>query len=220
MSLKSTKDSDKPNGPYVIVIGRQFGSGARRIGKIIASLLGFDYYDSELLSHAAERLGFAKEIFIENDEKKPSTLRTLLQGAYGIADNFHPVSLSGEGIYAEQSRVIKDICKERSSVIVGRTADYILRNHPSMLSVFLHSPVEIRAEAIVRRGEADNIDDAIDIARRRDKRREAYYNFYTGEDRWGKADNYHLSIDTSGLDEKTVAELIVSVAKSKFLGIE
>lgn len=203
---------------FVIVIGRQFGSGGRTVGKLLASRLGVDYYDTELLKKAAEREGLSPQVFKDHDEKKPSVFKALLQGAYGIADNFHTVPLSGESTYTMQSRVIKDLCRKGSCVIVGRNADFILRDHPHLLSVFLHSPLEVRARRIIERGEAKNEEEAREIARQHDKRREAYYNFYTGEKKWGTASNYHLSLDTSCLDNENVADIILQLAKSK-LGI-
>lgn len=200
----------------MIVIGRQFGSGGRTIGKLVASKLGIEYYDTRLISKAAQKEGVSPEIFKNHDEKKPSVLKAILQGAYGIADNFHTVPLSGERIYRVQSNLIKDLCKKGSCVIVGRNADFILRNHPKLLSVFLHSPLELRASKIVERGEADTIEEALELAKRHDRRRESYYNFYTGEKKWGVADNYHLSLDTSCLDNESVAEIIISIAKKKF----
>lgn len=201
---------------FVIVIGREFGSGGRRIGKKVAARLGISYYDSELLSHAAESLGFSPDIFLRHDEKKPSTLRTIMQGMYGIADNFHPVSLGGEKIYGEQRRIIKEICHNKSCVIVGRTADYILRKHPRLFSVFLHSPLEKRAESILKRGEAVSTKAAAEMAKIRDKERENYYNYFTGRGKWGKASNYHLSIDTSDMEEDSVADLIIKAFESRF----
>ena len=201
---------------FVIVIGRQFGSGGRTIGKLIAGKLGIAYYDTELLNKAASRLGVCTKIFKDQDEKKPSALHTFLQGAYGIADNFHSVPLTGERIYSAQSRVIKDVCSKGPCVIVGRNADFVMRNHPFLLSVFLHSPLQIRAKHIIDRGEAANEKEACELARQHDKRREAFYNFYTGDKRWGVADNYHVSLDTSGLEADGVADIIISLAKQKF----
>lgn len=210
------RDSEGFPENFVIVIGRQFGSGGRTIGKLIAARLGIDYYDTELLKKAAETEGLSPEIFRERDEKKPSVLKVLLQGAYGIADNFHTVPLSSERTYSVQSQVIKDLCRKGSCVIVGRNADYILRNHTHMLSVFLHAPIELRAERILKRKEAYTKDEAIELARQHDKRRESYYNFFTGDKKWGTAQNYHLSLNTSFLNNDKVADLIIEVAKEKF----
>ena len=200
---------------FVIVIGREFGSGGRTIGKLIATRLGIDYYDTELLKKVAESQGVNPEIFKDHDEKKPSVLKVLLQGAYGIADNFHTVPFSGVSMYNSQCKVIKDLCKKRSCVIVGRGADFILRDHPKMISVFLHSPLERRAERIVKRGEAASLEEACEIAKQHDKRRESYYNFYTGEKKWGVASNYHLSLDTSCLDNESVVEILLNLVNKK-----
>ena len=204
------------NSNFVIVIGRQFGSGGRTIGKLIASRLGISYYDTELLKKAAETEGIKAEIYKDHDEKKPSVFKALLQGAYGIADNFHTVPFSGISVYNSQCKVIKEISEKGSCVIVGRNADYILRHHPRLLSVFLHSPLDVRAKRIVKRGEAESLEEALEMAKQHDRRREAYYNFYTGEKKWGVASNYHLSLDTSDIDNDMAADIILSLAKKKF----
>lgn len=201
---------------FVIVIGRQFGSGGRTIGRLIANKLGIGYYDTELLKKAAQREGVDPEILKAHDEKKPSVLKSLLQGAYGIADNFHATPLSGETIYRLQSKVIKDLAGMGSCVIVGRNADFILRNHPFLLSVFLHSPINQRVAKIIQRKEALSVQEAMDLASTHDKRRESYYNFYRGERKWGQADNYDISIDTSNLGEEDIADLIILAAQKKF----
>ena len=203
------------NNP-LIVIGRQFGSGGRRIGKLVAERLGIGYYDTEILAKAAREVGINPEVFQIHDEKKPSGLRTLLQGLYGLADNFHTVGLSGERIYNEQGKVIRDICKKGGCVIVGRTADLILHDDPRLFSVFLHSPLHVRAEMIHRRGDAATQREAEEMASREDRRREAYYNFYRGEKKWGAASTYHLTVDTSHFTHEEVADLIITLAKKKY----
>lgn len=201
---------------FLIVIGRQFGSGGRTIGKIIANQLHIGYYDTELLKMAAKCEGLSQDVFRNHDEKKPSVLKALLQGAYGIADNFHTVPFTGINTYNMQCKVIKDICKNESCVIVGRNADYIMRNHPRLFSVFLHAPLEHRIARIMERQEAPNRVKAIELAQQNDKRREGYYNFYRGEKKWGIADNYDMTLDTSNFENETVANLIISVVKKKF----
>ena len=213
--LNSGSTSEMPDN-YVIVIGRQFGSGGRTIGKLLANRLGIAYYDTELLKMAARTEGVRPEVFKDHDEKKPSVLKALLQGAYGIADNFHSVPLSGVNTYNTQCKVIKEICKKGPCVIVGRNADFIMRNHPHLLSVFLHAPIEHRVARIMERHEATSKEEAIEMANRNDKRREGYYNFYTGEKKWGQSSNYHLCLDTSCCDNETIADIILQVLKKKF----
>lgn len=196
----------------IIVIGRQFGSGGRRIGKLVAQKAGIKYYDSELLAKAAEMMGYSRHIFDIHDEKKPSFFRSLLQGTVGVADNFHDVSISGERLYKVQAEVIRRICREGPCVIVGRTADYVMRGHKGLTSVFLHAPIEIRANAILKRGESSDLEEAIEKAKKFDKNRESYYNYYTGSQLWGKAENYSLSLDSSLLDDETAAGIILAFA--------
>ena len=200
---------------FVIVIGRQFGSGGRTIGKLIASKLGIDYYDTELLRKAAESIGVSPQIFHDHDEKKPSVLKAILQGAYGIPDNFHTLPLCGEQVYKTQSKVIKELCKDKSCVIVGRNADFILREHPRLVSVFLHSPIENRVERILKRKEAISEEEALELANNHDRRRESYYNYYTGEKKWGIASNYDLSLDTSLLSNEEIADIIIKYAEMR-----
>lgn len=216
MTTTDNSPSTAPLSPTspIIVIGRQFGSGGRKIGKLVADKIGYPYYDKELLSEVALSLGFSKSIFAENDEKKPSPFRSLLQGIYGIADNFHDTSLCGERLYHEQSKVIRRLCEEKGCVIVGRTADYVLRDHPGLVSVFLHSPIERRAEEIVNRGDASHMQEACEMAKKQDRDRESYYNYYTGK-QWGSASNYHLTIDASSVDADTIADIIIAYAKKK-----
>lgn len=210
----SYQDDGADSPATVIVIGRQFGSGGRRIGRLISQKTGYRYYDKELLAEAADSLGYSQDIFVANDERKPSPLKSLLQGVYGIADNFHDTSMCGESLYKAQSEVIKSICDSGSVVIVGRTADYVMRNHPGLVSVFLHSPVDLRASRIVERGESESIDSAMDMAKKNDRKREGYYNYFTGRS-WGKASNYHLSIDVSAADDDAIADLIIEFARIK-----
>lgn len=200
--------------PVAIVIGRQFGSGGRVIGRLVASHLGIPYYDKELLSEAAQKMGFAPEVFAKADEKPPSPLRSLLQGFYGVADNFHTGSYYGEGLYRAQSEVIRELAANQSCVFVGRTADYVLRDHPGLVSVFLHAPSDWRAARIVERCESTDHQQAKDMARRNDRNRENFYNYFTGR-HWGRASNYHLSIDSSLFPAETVADMIVKFAQKR-----
>lgn len=205
---------DRVPSDTIIVIGRQFGSGGRRIGKALAEALGFKYYDKELLSEAAAELGFSHEIFQKNDEKKPTALSSLLLGAFGVTEQFGPGTLSGEGIYKEQSHVIESLAQRHGCVIVGRTADYIMRGHPHLVSIFLHAPVEYRSRLICDRKDAGCMEKAAELARKRDRERESYYNYFTGR-RWGAASNYDLTLDASQMSPEEAAEVIVTYVASK-----
>ena len=212
MSDSDKKGQFQPN--TIIVIGRQFGSGGRLIGKQVAARLGIPYYDKELLSEAAKSLGFSTEVFASADERKPSVFSSFLQGFYSVPEHYHSTSMNTDRLYTAQSEVIRKICEMGSCVIVGRTADYVMRDHPGLVSVFLHAPAEWRAAKIVARHDTTAPEQAVEMARRRDKDRESYYNYFTGR-HWGRASNYHLTIDSSLIPEDTVVDMIVEFAKAK-----
>ncbi len=200
---------------FIIVIGRQYGAGGRLLGKKLAEKLNIPYYDKELLSEAADSLGFSKELFLKADEKKPSILRSFISFNYGsFSDSFSHETLTEDNLYRAQSEVIKTICSKGSCVMVGRTADYVMRDHPGLLSVFIHAPEMHRAESIVARGETTSIDEAIDKLRKCDKSRESYYNYFTNR-QWGKADNYDLTFNSSRISLDGILTLIISHLSNK-----
>ncbi len=200
-----------PMNNFIIVIGREYGAGGRRLGKELANRLDIPYYDKELISEAAESIGISKKLLMKADEKRPSLLRSFLSFNYGATSAPVPGnSLSEETLYELQSRVIRAICEKGPCVIVGRTADYVMREHPGLLSVFVHAPEKIRAKVVKERGEADTLQHAIEIAKKSDRERESYYNYFTNR-KWGAASNYDLTFDSSkfSLDE------IISVIRSR-----
>lgn len=195
---------------FIIVIGRQYGAGGRKLGKRLAETLNVPYYDKELLSEAADALGFSKELFLKADEKKPSILRSFLSFNYGSPSaSFSSYTLTDDNLYRAQSDVIKSICEKGSCVIVGRTADYVMRDHPGLVSIFVHAPEEHRAKAILERGEAKSMEEALEKARKFDRSRESYYNYFTNR-HWGHADNYDLTFNSSRLSTEALLPLILS----------
>lgn len=193
----------------VIVVGRQFGSGGRKIGRRLAEEFGLKYYDKEMLAEAATRFGFSQDVFSKYDERRPSALRTLISGTLGFQDNFHQTPMSNEAIYTAQGDVINELADEGGCVFVGRSADYILRHRPHLASIFLHAPVEHRAKVLMDRGDVDSIEKGIETARKIDKKREDYYNYFTGR-KWGHADNYHFTLDTSNLSAEDAYQIVRS----------
>ncbi|MBQ1185431.1 MAG: cytidylate kinase-like family protein [Muribaculaceae bacterium] len=194
-----------------IIIGRQFGAGGRELGELLAKKLGIPYYDRSLLKVAAQRLGFDEEIFDNADERKPSILRSMLSINYGaMAADYSISSLNREKIYMAQSDVIRQLAQEGPAVFVGRTADYITRDMPHRLSIFLHADIESRAERVLRRCECSCICDAREFALKRDKMRQDYYNYFTGRN-WGDAANYDLTFDTSRISIEKIADIIIQL---------
>lgn len=200
---------------YVIAIGRQFGCGGREIGQLMAKGLGVAYYDKELLSEAAKSSGVNEDFFEAADERSPRFFSSLWSfnlgyntGAYFIGDT----PLSDDSIYRAQSEVMTQLADRGPCVIVGRTADYLLRNHCKVVSVFVHSSIEDRVQRIMSRGDAKTEKEAREKAEKKNKLRAEYYNFYTDK-KWGDAASYDLSIDASLLGTQATAMFIIDFVK-------
>lgn len=200
---------------WVITIGRQFGSGGREIGKLVADKLGIGYYDKELLIEAANQSGMSEHIFEEADERSPRFYSNIWSfnfgmnsGAYFLGDD----QLGDEHIYRAQSEVMLTLADRGPCVMVGRTADYVLREHCRVISVFVHAPIEACIARVIQRGDCDNENDAKSLITRKNKLRAEYYNFYSDK-RWGEAASYDLTIDSSLLPPETIAQLITDYVK-------
>ncbi len=202
---------DNNKTKYVVTVGRQFGSGGREIGKLIAKGLGIAYYDKELLTEAAKSSGVNADFFEAADERTPSFFSSLWSfntgyssGAYFTGDT----PLSNDSIYKAQSDVMMKLADRGPCVIVGRTADYILRNYCKVVSVFIHASMEARIARIIARGDSDNSKDAEAMAEKKNKLRAEYYNFYTDK-KWGEAQSYDLCIDSSLFGAQETAQIII-----------
>ncbi len=199
------------NNKYVITIGRQFGSGGRAIGQKLAEKLNIPFYDKELISIAAKESGLSPEIFNDVDETAAnSLLYSLSTGMYSFGSGMLamgdlPVN---DKLYLLQHQIIKDLSIKGPCVIVGRCADYVLKDNPHCVNVFIHANMEYRKQrAIV----VHNIEErrAEQIINKTDKTRANYYSFYTGQ-KWGQPQNYDLCIDSSKLSDDQIVELIYS----------
>ena len=210
----------------VIAIGRQFGSGGREVGQQLARLLGIAYFDKELLAEAARTSGMAADFIEAGDERAPGFLSapwTTSLGLSGTAYFMGGSPLHDDAVYRCQSDAIRLVASRGPCVIVGRTADHVLRTpaqdtdntdqQPTyhVLSVFVTTPPEHCARRIVERGDCANIQQALALLQKRNKQRAAYYNFYT-DHRWGDAANYDLCVDTSLLGIEATAEILAQVA--------
>ena len=199
----------------VITISRQYGSGGREIGSKLAEKLGIPFYDNELITRAAKESGFSEAVF-ENAEKKAtnSLLYSIAMGmsSYGSQDlGFSNLSLD-DRIYLAQSNVIRKVAEEGPCVIIGRCADYILKDMENVVHLFIHAKMPFRVERAVT---IDGVDKsrAEEIIIKNDKRRANYYNYHSGE-KWGVATNYHLSIDSSYLGIDHAVDSICTFVKA------
>jgi hypothetical protein len=197
----------------IVTISREFGSGGRSVGKRVAELLDLPYYDKELVKQVAVETGF-DEKFIEQQGEYASPWKNLLSYATaGIAGQqpLHGLS-TDDFLWVIQCKVILDLAEKGPCVIVGRCADYILRERADCLNVFIHANIPFRADRIVRLyGESEKQPEK--RLEDKDKRRRAYYKHYTGKD-WGMYSNYNLSLDTSVVGIERAAQFIAQVAKN------
>lgn len=199
----------------IITLGRQFGSGGREIGKKLAARLHIDYYDKELLQLAAKESGLCTELFEKADEK---TSVSLLQAfAMGFSMNgviFQPGDYFTDAtLFRVQSDVIRKIASEKSCVIVGRCADYILSEEKSCTNIFIHASQESRIARILRQNPMSE-KEALEVIRKADKTRATYYNYYTDKT-WGAAASYHLCIDSSVADTDEIVDFIKTFVEKR-----
>ncbi len=193
---------------FIITIGRQFGSGGREIGKKIADTLGIDFYDKELISLASKESGFCENIFEKADEAPSNSfLYSLVVGSNPMGSLFfrNDDLLTNDKLFSIQSKVIKNIAKEKSCVIVGRCSDYILRDEENLTRVYLHADNEFRMKRIM---ELYNLSEkeAQNSIIKADKKRNNYYNYYTGNE-WTGLNNYDIILNTAkiGVDNSVSA---------------
>ena len=189
----------------IITIGRQFGSGGREIGEKVAQRLGYAFYDKEILTMAAESSGFSPVAMQHYDEKPSGSLiYSLYMTGAATSDN---LPLNQKLAFA-QFNIIRKVAQADNCVIVGRCADYVLRERTNLLTVFLHAPMAYRVKRVMADQSIDNATLAEKTIKKQDKARADYYNFFTHK-KWGDAGSAMLSIDTSMLPTDQVAEAIV-----------
>lgn len=196
----------------IITISREFGSGGRTIGHLVAEKLGIPFYDKELVEQVALESGFAPKYVEEHGEHSPG--RSML--SYAFAPQGVPGVMNGlstaDFLWSIQCGVILQLADQGPCVIVGRNADYILKDREDALHVFVHANKEFRADRIVRLyGESEKSPET--RLNEKDKRRKLNYQHYTGRN-WGDAHNYHISLDSAAIGVEECADMIVDLVKA------
>ena len=195
----------------IITISREFGSGGHSLGKALADRLGWKYYDKELVKQVAEETGFDPAFIEETGElsasKNPLSYLFSSAGTPGVMKGMS----ASDFLWCIQRGVILKLAEQDPCVIVGRCADYILKDRDDVLNVFVHAPMSYRAERIVRLyGESEKSPET--RQKEKDKRRRNNYKHYTGQE-WGMSQNYHLSVDTSAVPVEQCVEIIAGLVK-------
>ena len=191
----------------IITISREFGSGGRFIGEEVAKKLGIAYYDKEMIGQIAEQAGLSSEYVRENAELSPK------KGWFAYA--FSGRDITGKSVedmvYEAQRKVIMEIAEKENCVIIGRNADFILKDRKDVLNVFIHGSIPEKVRRICSLYNVTEVD-AIKMINDIDKRRRTNYNFYT-EQKWGMAENYTMSLNSSGLGYDLCQKIIIDCAK-------
>lgn len=204
------------NGNLVITIGRQCGSGGKKIGQKLAEVMGVKCYDKELLSVAAKDSGLCEELFETHDEKPTSSfLYSLVMDTYslGYTTSAYMDMPINHKIFLAQFNTIKKLADEESCVIVGRCADYALADYPNTVSVFITANDEDRIKSLMETYKVDE-SKAKDIMAKTDKKRSSYYNYYSSK-KWSDAKSYDLCINSSVTGRDGAIEVIREFAKVK-----
>ena len=187
----------------IITISREFGSGGRFIGEEVAKKLGIKYYDKDIIGQIAEQSGFSPEYIRENAELSPK------KGLFAYA--FAGRDITGKSVedmvYEAQRKVIMEIAEKESCVIIGRNADYILKDRDDVLNVFIHGAESEKVKRICKLYHVTETD-AIKMMTDIDKRRMTNYRFYTDR-KWGMAGNYTLSLNSSQLGYDRCEQIII-----------
>ena len=199
----------------IINVGRQLGSGGHDIGRMLALDFQAKYYDKEIMNLAAKESGFCEKFFEQNDEKKGFFKGLFnMQTSHISGGSMYKTNFSQESLFQFQSDAIQKAAKEGSCVFVGRCADYVLRDFPNTVNVFITASMKYRIEQIMNKQYLDH-DAARKFIEQKESDRAAYYNYYTGK-KWGAAESYDLCIDSSVLGLVESEKIIAAFIRKRF----
>lgn len=194
----------------IITISREFGSGGRTVGALVAKMLGIKFYDQELIEKAVEKTGFSHEFVQEAGEYASSTSKLLFNMTLSSAYSSVGLPSNYDKIYVAQNNIIRELAENEPCVIVGRCADYILRERGDCLNVFVHADLEFRKKHVLENYGDDPKRPIEKRLAEKDKKRQLYYKHYTGKT-WGDSRNYHLSLNTATVGVERAAEWIAEL---------
>ncbi len=203
------------NKHIIICVGRQLGSGGHDIARMLALDFNAKYYDQELLNLAAKESGISEKFFEQNDEKRGIFRSLFHMHASHVGDNnMYNNDFSQENLFKFQSDAILKAADEGSCVFVGRCADYVLRERPNVVSVFISASKRFRIDQIMAKQHLD-VPEANKYIKQRESQRASYYNYYTGK-KWGSAESYDLCIDSSVLGLQATEKFIADFIRKRF----
>ena len=201
---------------HVITIARSYGSGGRKMGKLLAKELGYEYYDREILRIASDESGISEELFSKADEYKRMPLFRIAREAY-TGEVIPPDSedfISNENLFRYQAKIIRELAATRNCVIVGRCANFILRGRENVINVFVSAPV---VDCVRRVMDTDglNLEEAEKRIKKIDKRRADYFKYFTGR-QWHDAALYDLCLNTGHMSEQKCVDVVRAYMDARF----
>jgi cytidylate kinase len=191
-------------GNRIITVNHEYGSGGKMIGKLLAEKLNLPVYDTEIISMTAKKSGFSEESVREAIDKKTNSF------LYSIYLSVSEIPVFDK-LFIAQSQVVLELASKKDCVIVGACADYVLREKPGLVKVFIHAPVSERIKRITEEYN-ENHSDMEAFLKKHDKQRADYYNYFTSN-KWGRSTDYNLCIDSSVGINKT-ADIIYDYVTS------
>lgn len=186
--------SDTTN--HIIVIDRQFGSGGHEIGTALAKQLGYQFYDGELISLTAKKMGYSDDFIRKQEEALDNNY------LFDFENQSYVMDAPKDQIFEMESQIIDELAQKSNCVIIGRCADYVLKHQKNCLTIFLHANKEYRQNRIMKE-QSITIENIEHYIMKKDKQRAAYYQYYTHQ-KWGDAHHYAISLDTSLFKDQTV----------------
>ena len=199
---------------FVVAITRTCGSGGMSIGRLLSDYYAIDIYDRKLLQLASEDSGINEELFASVDESMKKSLLYRVSRKVYTGELIPPESddfTSNQNLFAYQAKVLKELAQRESYVVIGRAADYVLKDFKNLIRVYIHAPKDICIEREMKR-QGINKREAAAYVEKMDKYREEYYTYHTGRE-WKSADNYDLCLDTSKFSYEESAEMIKSMIR-------
>lgn len=201
----------------VITIARQYGSGGRTVGEMLANKLGIPFYDKDLMKLASDESGINEALFVNADERLKSTRLFRIAKSVYSGELIPPESddfTSTDNLFNYQAKIIRELAEEESCVIMGRCADYVLKEYDNVLSVFVHAPMDFCLEQAAKKHSMSQAE-LKRFIQKTDKHRAEYYKYHTGME-WTDARNYDLCLDSSKLGFERCVEEIIAYMNVRF----
>ena len=201
---------------FVVTIGREFGSGGREIGEALAEKLGFTFYSERLAVKASEATGIDEEFFRKVDEKQKKSFWYMFAMSNLISDDLDTalgLLPTNEKLFIEQAKVIEDLAEKENCVIVGRCSNYILKENPNTLHVFIYADMYSKIRRIMEKQNMKETQAKKHILKI-EKERKTYYNYYT-ENHWGDKADYDICLDSSSLKKDEIVDILYSIIQKR-----